>query len=145
MTAMRRAMRVVLDTNVVLSALVFAQGRLVPLRQAWQQGRCHPLISTTTTAELMRTLKYPKFKLSTEEQEELLADYLPYCATVRVPAKPPKTPSCRDPFDIPFLQLAIVGKADHLVTGDKDLLSLAGTFVRSIITAEQLLSLLAKN
>ncbi len=145
MTAVRRVVRVVMDTNVVLSALVFAQGRLAPLRQAWQQGRCHPLVSTTTTAELMRALRYPKFKLSAEEQEELLADYLPYCATVRIPAKPPRTPPCRDPFDIPFLQLAIVGKADHLVTGDKDLLSLTDTFARSIITAEQFLGLLAKD
>ena len=138
-------MRVVLDTNVVLSALVFAQGRLAPLRQAWQHDRCRPLVSTATTAELMRALQYPKFKLSAEEQEELLADYLPYCTTVRMPTKPPKTPPCRDPLDIPFLQLAIVGKADHLVTGDKDLLSLAGMFACSIISAEQFLSLLAKN
>jgi len=62
-----------------------------------------------------------------------------------MPAKLPKTPRCRDPFDLPFLQLALVGRADHLVTGDKDLLSLAGTFARSIITAEQLLGLLAKD
>ena len=62
-----------------------------------------------------------------------------------MPTKPPKTPACRDPFDIPFLQLALVGKADHLVTGDKDLLSLANTFVRSIISAEQFLGLLTKN
>jgi putative PIN family toxin of toxin-antitoxin system len=142
---MRRVVRVVMDTNVVLSALVFAQGRLVPLRQAWQQGRCRPLVSTATTAELMRALRYPKFKLSLAEQEELLADYLPYCATVRMPTKLPKTPPCRDPFDIPFLQLALVGRADHLVTGDKDLLSLAGAFAGSIITAEQLLGLLAKD
>ena len=145
MTAVRWVVRVVMDTNVVLSALVFAQGRLAPLRQAWQQGRCQPLVSTITTAELMRALRYPKFKLSAEEQEELLADYLPYCATVRMPAKLPKTPPCRDPFDLPFLQLAIVGKADHLVTGDKDLLSLADMFARSIITAEQLLGLLTKD
>lgn len=137
--------RVVLDTNVVLSALVFARGRLAPIRQAWQQSRCYPLVSTTTTAELMRALRYPKFNLSVEEQGELLADYLPYCATVRIPTKPPKTPPCRDPFDIPFLQLALVGKADHLVTGDKDLLSLADTFACSIITAEQFLGLLAKD
>ena len=137
--------RVVLDTNIVLSALVFAQGRLAPLRQAWQQGHCRPLVSTTTTAELIRALKYPKFKLSAEEQEELLADYLPYCATVRIPAKPPRTPPCRDPFDIPFLQLALVGKTDYLVTGDTDLLSLAGTFACSIITAKQFLVLLAKD
>jgi putative PIN family toxin of toxin-antitoxin system len=91
----------------------------------------------------MRALTYPKFRLSSEEQQELLADYLPYCTTVRMPTKPPKTPPCRDPFDVPFLQLAIVGKADHLVTGDKDLLSLTATFARSIITAEQFLGLLA--
>ncbi len=137
--------RVVLDTNVVLSALVFAQGRLAPLRQAWRQGRCQPLVSTATTAELMQALSYPKFKLSAAEQKELLADYLPYCTTVHIPAKPPETPPCRDPFDIPFLQLAIVGKADHLVTGDKDLLSLADTFACSIITTAQFLDLLAKD
>jgi len=145
MTAVRPVARVVMDTNVVLSALVFVHGRLTPLRQAWQQDRCRPLVSTTTAAELMRALRYPKFKLSAEEQQELLADYLPYCATVRIPAKPSKIPSCRDPFDIPFLQLAIVGKANHLVTGDKDLLSLADTFARSIITSGQFLSLLAKD
>ncbi|MGE0823433.1 MAG: putative toxin-antitoxin system toxin component, PIN family [Candidatus Binatia bacterium] len=135
----------VLDTNVVLSALVFAQGRLAPLRQAWQQGRCNPLASTATTAELMRALQYPKFKLSAEEQKELFSDYLPYCTVVRIPATPPKTPPCRDPLDIPFLQLALVSKADHLVTGDKDLLNLTDTFACSILTVDQLLRLLAKN
>lgn len=139
---MTAPLRVVLDTNIVLSALVFAQGRLAPLREAWQQARCQPLISSATAAELIRTLNYPKVKLSGDEQQELLADYLPYCMTVRIPAKPPRTPVCRDPSDIPFLQLAIVGKADHLVSGDKDLLSLA-RFPRSIITAERLLGMLA--
>lgn len=132
-----------LDTNIVLSALLFARGRLAPLREAWQQARYQPLISSATAAELIRALNYPKFRLSESEQHELLADYLPYCVTVRMPARPPKTPVCRDPADVPFLQLAIVGKADHLVTGDKDLLSLA-SFQRSIITAERLLGLLAK-
>ena len=57
----------------------------------------------------------------------MLADYLPHCVTARMPAKPPKTLACRDPFDVPFLQLAIAGKADYLVT-DGDLLSLARKF-----------------
>ena len=90
----------------------------------------------------MRVLAYPKFKLSAEEQQELLADYLPYCTTVRIPAKPPKTPACRDPFDLPFLQLAVTGKAAYLVTGDQDLLSLAGQFVCPIITADQFIKTL---
>src|SRR5687767_9885935 len=97
--------RVVLDTNVVLSALLFTQGRLAPLRPAWQQARFQPLASATTIAELIRALTYPKFALSHDEQQELLGDYLPYCVAVRMPARAPKTPACKDPADIAFLQL----------------------------------------
>lgn len=134
--------RVVIDTNLVLSALVFAQGRLAPLRLAWQSGLCQPLVSSVTAAELIRVLAYPKFKLSSEAQQELLADYLPYCATVRMSAKLPATPDCRDKFDLPFLQLAVAGKADYLVTGDQDLLILNGQFVCPIITADQFMKTL---
>ena len=135
--------RVVIDTNLVLSALVFAHGRLAPLRHAWQGTRCQPLVSSVTATELIRVLAYPKFKLTGAEQQELLADYLPYCTTVRVPAKPPATPVCRDTFDLPFLQLAVMGKAAYLVTGDQDLLSLAGQFVCPIITADQFMKTLS--
>jgi uncharacterized protein len=134
--------RVVIDTNLVLSALVFAQGRLAPLRHAWQGKHCQPLASSATATELIRVLAYPKFKLTAAEQQELLADYLPYCTTVRMPAKTPKTPACRDPFDLPFLQLAATGKAAYLVTGDRDLLSLAGRFDCPIITADQFMKTL---
>ena len=144
MTRSPRLPRVVIDTNLVLSALVFAQGQLTPLRHAWQGTHCQPLLSSVTAAELLRVLAYPKFKLSAADQQELLADYLPYCTTVRMPAKLPKTPACRDPFDLPFLQLAIVGKADYLVSGDKDLLSLAGQFACPIITADQFMKTLNK-
>ncbi|MBK9021027.1 MAG: putative toxin-antitoxin system toxin component, PIN family [Sulfuritalea sp.] len=137
---MTRSPRVVIDTNLVLSALVFASGRLTPLRLAWQDQRVLPLVSRATAAELIRALTYPKFKLAAHEQEELLADYLPYCKTVRIPVPPPATPPCRDAFDVPFLELALAGKADALVTGDKDLLSLAGELACPILGAEQFLS-----
>ena len=142
MTRSPRSPRVVIDTNLVLSALVFAQRRLTPLRHAWQSTRCQPLLSSMTAAELLRVLAYPKFKLSAADQQELLADYLPYCRTVGMPAKPPATLTCRDPFDVPFLQLAVVGKAKYLVTGDQDLLCLAGQFVCPIITADQFMKTL---
>ena len=134
---MKRPPRVVLDTNLVLSALVFANGRVAALRHAWREGHCVPLVSKATTAELIRVLAYPKFKLSNEDQQELLADYLPWCATLRIPNPAPATPHCRDPCDQPFLQLAVVGKADYLVSGDQDLLSLADQFICPIVTAEQ--------
>jgi putative PIN family toxin of toxin-antitoxin system len=129
--------RVVIDTNLVLSALVFAGGRLAPLRLAWQDQRVLPMVSRATAAELIRALAYPKFKLAAPEQEELLGDYLPYCKTVAIPVPPPATPSWRDAFDVPFLELALAGKADALVTGDKDLLSLDGKLVCAILTAEE--------
>ena len=135
--------RVVIDTNLVLSALVFAQGRLTPLRHAWQGARCQPLVSSVTAAELMRVLAYPKFKLTAADQQELLADYLPYCTTVRMPDQPPATPACRDPFDLPFLQLAITGKAEYLVSGDQDLLCLADQFSCPILTADQFMKMLS--
>ena len=134
--------RVVIDTNLVLSALVFAQGRVTPLRLAWQNQQIQPLVSKTTAAELIRVLQYPKFKLSADDQQELLADYLPYCQTIVIPEPPPVTPECRDQFDVPFLQLALAGEAHALITGDQDLLCLADNFTCPILTAEQFLQTL---
>ena len=136
------APRVVIDTNLVLSALVFAQGRVTPLRLAWQNQQIQPLVSKTTAAELIRVLQYPKFKLSADDQQELLADYLPYCQTIVIPEPPPVTPECRDQFDVPFLQLALAGEAHALITGDQDLLCLADNFTCLILTAEQFLQTL---
>jgi len=135
-------LRVVLDTNLVLSALVFAQGRLGVLRHAWQEVRFVPLVSKTTAAELMRVLAYPKFKLSADEQQELLADYLPWCEVVHIPNPPPDTPECRDADDQPFLLLAAAGQADTLVSGDLDLLNLAGQASCPIVTADAFLKTL---
>ncbi len=145
---MRRAagpLPVVIDTNVVLLALVFANGRLAPLRLAWQARRILPLASRVTAAELIRVLAYPKFKLSPGEQQELLADYLPYCKTVSIPHPLPPTymvPRCRDPFDVPFLHLALAGKAKVFVTGDQDLLALSDRFACPILTADQFINTL---
>jgi predicted nucleic acid-binding protein len=73
----------------------------------------------------VRVLAYPKFKLAADEQEDLLADYIPWVRAVRIPDPPPPVPA-RDPFDLAFLHLAVAGKAHALVSGDKDLLALDG-------------------
>jgi putative PIN family toxin of toxin-antitoxin system len=75
-------------------------------------------------AELVRILQYPKFRLTIERQHELLADYLPYCEIIDVVQK--GVTVCRDPKDQPFLDLAHSGKAESLVSGDRDLRALAG-------------------
>jgi putative PIN family toxin of toxin-antitoxin system len=128
---MSTAVRVVLDTNVVLSALVFRGGAAGLVRQAWQSGLVLPLASTATVQELVRVLAYPKFRLSQAEQGELLADYLPYAETVRVTQPPPAVPDCPDVLDLPLMHLAVVGKAQVLVSGDRDLLAISAEFGRA--------------
>ena len=125
MSAAHRPWRVVLDTNVVLSALVF--GGQVPgqVRQAWQTGALVPLVCRATVQELIRVLAYPRFRLNADEQEELLADFLPWAEVVDLPDPPPAVPACRDRADEVFMQLAVASRADALVSGDQDLLALA--------------------
>jgi putative PIN family toxin of toxin-antitoxin system len=139
---MVEARRVVLDTNTVLSALLFVNGRLVPLRTAWQSGEVIPLLCAQTVEELLRVLAYPKFKLTPEEHEELLADYLPYGEVVAPWKSKPEVPVCRDEKDQIFLDLAAVGAAHWLVTGDRDLLNLGGQVRFQIIAPAAAIELL---
>ena len=89
------------------------------------------MVSRETTTELIRVLCYPKFGLTADEREDLLADYISSAETVVVSGAP-SVPDCRDPFDRPFLELA--GRADALVTGDKDLLALAPQFPVPVVS-----------
>lgn len=120
--------RLVLDTNTIVSALLFPNGRVSWLRAAWQGGRFVPLISKATASELLRVLAYPKFKLTADEQQDLLGDYLPWCEVVDVKASKRTLPKCRDPADLPFLLLALAAKADGLISGDDDILVLQDQF-----------------
>ena len=124
--------RTVLDTNVLLSALLFPRGRVTWLRDAWRSTAILPLASRETVIELMRVLAYPKFRLADGERRDLLADYLPFCETVDIDDLP-AVRDCRDAFDRRFLELALAGRADALVTGDGDLLDLAADFAVPIL------------
>lgn len=132
--------RLVLDTNVLLSALLFRSASMTWLRTAWQSESILPLASRDTVSELLRVLGYPKFGLTAPDRDDLLADYLPWCETVTIPVPPPVTPDCRDPLDQPFLVLALAGRANALVTGDRDLLALADSFAIPILTPAEMKS-----
>lgn len=116
--------RVVFDTNVVLSSLLFPTGRLAWLRQHWSENGALPLVSQATARELMRLISYSKFRLSDVYRNELLMLYIPYCERFNPTDKCPI--QCRDPKDQSLLDLAESGNADVLVTGDEDLLVLTG-------------------
>lgn len=139
-TALPGRPRLVLDTNIVLSALVFGKGRLAKLRESWQRNDIVPLVCKATVSELLRVLAYPKFRLTADEQAELLADFLPWAEAVELPQAWPDLARCRDPKDQVFLVLAHVARADALVTGDADLLALRTASSIPICTAEQWLA-----
>jgi predicted nucleic acid-binding protein len=73
-------------------------------------------------------LAYPKFKLTRDEREALLADFLPYVETVKIDTKPDGLPDIRDGQDIIFLELAAASRADALVTGDGDIQAIRKLF-----------------
>ena len=116
-------LRVVFDTNVVLSALVFQSGQLAWLRRHWAASETRPLASEESIAELIKVLAYPKFELTATDIQERLSDYLPHIEIVRR-VSPTAAPRRRDADDQRFVDLALAGRADVLVTGDKDLLSM---------------------
>lgn len=121
------ALRIVPDTNILISCLLFSTEATDWLRHAWQSETVVPLASRETTEELLLVLAYPKFKLGDADREDILGEYLPWCETVTVPDNM-AIPDCRDPDDRPFLELAMAAGADALVTGDGDLLALADSF-----------------
>ena len=131
-------LRVVLDTNLLISALALKSPAMVWLRIAWQAEKFIPVASDETIRELIRVIAYPKFRLSPEDQESLLEDYLPFAETLKSPRSRARLPMCRDPADEMFLRIAYAAKVDALVTGDSDLLALAGLSKVAIIEPAEL-------
>ncbi len=114
--------RAVLDANVIISAILFPKGHPgQSLNRAMKEGIL--LISLDLLWEIARVLRKPKFDKYLTETERLdILNQIQAAAelieiTVRIEA-------CRDPDDNKLLELALNGKADFLITGDRDLLVL---------------------
>ena len=125
--------RVVLDTNVLISALLFRElpSRLIPL---WQKGKVTLLVSSQVLKEYLRVLAYPRFELAAQEIKSIIeVELLPFVEAVRVESK--IRVIAKDPSDDKFLELAVDGKADFLISHDKHLLGLSvfrGTQILSV-------------
>jgi len=100
--------KAVIDTNVLISAFLFARGRVSWLRRALRSGTVVPIVSRATVQELVRVLEYPKFALSREDREELLADFLPFAEVFPEPVPSLCNVECRDPDDQVFIRLVPV-------------------------------------
>ena len=117
----QEVIRVVIDTNVVVSGLLFGgiPGELILL---WKSGRIKPLASAEIIDEYLRVLAYPKFKLSEEEIHYLLYfELLPYFEVVSY--KQASSPIIKaDPSDDKFILCADAGNAKAIISGDQHLL-----------------------
>jgi putative PIN family toxin of toxin-antitoxin system len=114
-----KAVKVVLDTNILVSALLF-KGELVRLVDLWKGGRIIPLFSKETFDEFWTVLTYPKFKLSKAEITRIIeTDVLPFFEVIE--ATDVVNGICKDPDDDKFIACAVSGGAGVLVTGDQHL------------------------
>ena len=130
--------RAVLDTNILVSALLFrgATSRFVPL---WQEKWFVPLVSKAVVEEYLRVLAYPKFRLSMEEVKALVErQLLPFTHPVEVTEVP--LVIREDPSDDIFLACASAGEAQCIVSGDRHLLALRKYGKISILSAADFLS-----
>jgi putative PIN family toxin of toxin-antitoxin system len=119
-------LRVVLDTNVLLSLYVFADSRLAAMSLELEAGRWLALTNESCLAEYQRVLGYPEFHLSEIDKRRAMTAYLDIakCLNDTTP-RTQALPICRDPDDQKFLELARDGAADYLVSADRALLKLA--------------------
>ena len=117
----QKVVYLVLDTNVVISAILFGgiPGKLIEL---WKKGSITPLITEYIMAEYLRVLAYPKFKLSEEEVHYIIhQEILPFFKVVN--SKPGPSIIKKDPDDDKFIQCAIAGQAKIIISGDRHLLA----------------------
>ena len=119
-------MRAVLDTNVLLSGLMYPSsvpGRIV---EAWVIGRFDLVMSYAQLAEISRTLNYPKIRKITQwdntKTEALLRQLLLRAELVET--QDTAVEVVADPADTPILASLVASGAEALVTGDNDLLVL---------------------
>jgi uncharacterized protein len=119
---MKARARLVVDTNALVSRLLLPDSVSArAVRKAVDEGRL--LVSGGTMEELARVLGRAKFDpyVSIEDRQEFIrrlgriAEMVPIVQTVR---------ACRDPGDDKFLEVAVNGRADLIITGDRDLLVL---------------------
>lgn len=118
-----KADRVVVDTNVLISALLAPVGKPAEVMRQLAASEATLLLSRVTFLELACRLARPKFdRYRTPEQMDRYLEWLTELAEWVKPSI--RISDCRDPDDNRFLEVLVAGEGDVLITGDSDLLAL---------------------
>lgn len=111
-------MRVVVDTNVLLSALISPHGTSDAIYQAWRSGQFQLITSELQIEELRRASRYPKFKaiLQPSRVGTMINNFQHAIILQQFPFN---IEDAADPNDAFLVGMSVSGKADYLVTGDR--------------------------
>jgi putative PIN family toxin of toxin-antitoxin system len=132
----------VLDTNVIVSALISPRGAPAQIYRAWQAGRFAYVTSPRLLDELARVLTYPRVRKLlawTDEERGELLEALAYAAKLVIPNIQLDV-IAEDPDDNRVLEAAVAAAASHIVTGDSHLLDLGSYEGAEIVTPARFLA-----
>jgi len=130
-------MRVILDTNVLLGALISSQGPPDVIYRAWRAARFDLVTSTAQLDELRRVSRYPKLKtILPAHRVGTMVNNMQRAIVLGALLSLPDVMKTKDPNDLFLLAMAVASEADYLVTGDRraGLLQLAKAGRTRIVT-----------
>ncbi len=118
--------RAVLDANVLVSALLSPKGVPAKVLTAWQVEQFHLVLSERVLDEIGRVLRYPRIARRHRWSEERLQGFLEDLAhlAIMTPGAAHLAVIAEDPPDDRYLECAIEGEAEYIVSGDQHLLEL---------------------
>ncbi len=118
-------MRVVVDTGVLISALIYARGPVGKVLELIREGEITPLYNEVTLLELVDVLQRPRFRKKIKIHQDEIS-FLLRLLRLRGEAvfDAPEIHVCRDPKDDVFIGIALKGQAEVVISGDRDLLDI---------------------
>ena len=134
----REISKVVLDTNILISGYLFG-GIPRKIIELGRKGEIEILTSDDSEKELIRVLGYEKFGLESDEILLIIQDFKSFAVEVDIFQKIDVIE--KDETDNIFLELAVCGDAEYIVSGDKHLLRLGQYSTIEIIPARRYLEL----
>ncbi len=134
--------RLVIDTNILISALIRKDTAPYHLYRAWREGAYELILSQEQLDEIRRVMEYPRLQryFTSQEAREMLTGLITYAEFA---VSLPVITCSPDPDDNMILASAIAGAADYIVSGDKSgLLVLDAIENIPIVTVRRALAIL---
>jgi putative PIN family toxin of toxin-antitoxin system len=119
-------MRVILDTNVIISRYLTPHGRVARIIDLWEADAFDLVVSEVILGEYSRVLRYPRHRRVHQLSDEQLLEIEDAFRLFTEPVEPDPIPAVisKDPDDDHFIAASVSARVDALVTGDPHLLEL---------------------